>query len=216
MDTNTLIQQLAAKAGPVRRLAPPWKRAAIWFAISLPCAAAVILTQSINVDLRQMPETRYLIEQLAALATAVTAAAAAFRSVVPGYDRRWLLLPLAPLAVWFATLGEGCVHDFLRLGSAGLALRDDWDCLRLGAMIGIIPAIAIVAMLRRGAPLLPHATLALAAVAVAGLTNFALRLHHSADISFVILVWHFGSVAVVAFVAGLLGQYVLKWRHSVS
>jgi hypothetical protein len=39
---------------------------------------------------------RFGVEEVAALATAITAAGAAFASVVPGYDRRWLLLPVVP------------------------------------------------------------------------------------------------------------------------
>ncbi len=214
MDTNALIQQLAERPAPVRLLAPPWKRSAIWLAISLPYVAAIVLFSPADIELRQaMTNSQFVIEQIAALATAVAAAIAAFWSVVPGYNRKVLLLPLAPLAVWLATLGEGCVSDWLRLGGAGLALRIDWDCLPAASIIGIVPAIAIVVMLRRGAPLVPHTSLALAAVAVAGLGNFAMRLHHEGDVSIMVLVWHFGSVAVLALIAGLLGRHILNWQH---
>jgi hypothetical protein len=212
VDTNALIQQLAGTAAPVRRLAPPWRRAAIWFAISIPYAVAVILVQPLDFGLWQM-DARFLIEQIATAATAVTAAIAAFCSIVPGFDRRLLWLPLAPLAVWLAALGEGCLQDWLHLGSAGLQVRPDWGCLPGAIMIGTIPAIVIVVMLARGAPLVPRATLALAAVAVAALTNFAMRMHHYGDISIMILFWHLGTVLVLAFIAGFFGRRVLKWRR---
>jgi ABC-type uncharacterized transport system permease subunit len=47
------------------------------------------------------------------------AAFAAFCSVVPGFDRRMLLLPLGPLALWIASVGHGCVQDWLQFGAGG-------------------------------------------------------------------------------------------------
>lgn len=167
-----------------------------------------------EIDLRKMiADWRFVIEEVAALVTAITAVVAAFSSVVPGQNRKLLLVPLAPLAVWLATLGEGCLNDWLRLGSAGLKLRFDWECIRPAAIIGIVPAIAIVVMLRRGAPLIPRTTLALAAVAVAALVNFVLRLHHLGDVSVMVLVWHFGSVILFACIGGLIARHVLNWQR---
>ena len=213
MDTSELIQQLAGKATPIRRLPLPWQRAAVWFAISLPYVAVIALWQPTSLVLSQIADSRFVIEEIAAFATAMTAVFAAFWSIVPGYNRKLLLLPLIPLAVWLGTLGEGCLHDWIRLGSAGLELRIDWECLPAASIIGIVPAIAIVVMLRRGAPLFPRATLALAALAVAALANFALRLHHLGDVSIMILAWHFGSVALLAIIGGLIGRQILNWRH---
>jgi hypothetical protein len=182
----------------------------VWLAISAVYAAAVILTQPLPFNQWQM-ETRFVIEQAATIATAVTAAVAAFWSVVPGSDWRWVLLPVAPLVVWLATLGEACVRDWLRVGWAALAPGTDWDCVWLAAAIGFVPAVAIVFMLRRGAPLVPHLSLALAAVAVAAFANFAIRLHHPGDLGLTILAWHFGMVPLLACIAGLLARHVLKW-----
>jgi hypothetical protein len=180
--TEELIQSLSSGAVAVGRLPPPWRRAAVWLAVSLPYVALVIFAMPADFDLAEaVVDRRFQIEQAAALATALAAAYAAFASVVPGYDRRLLLLPLTPLALWLATLGEGCVQDWLVRGADGLALRPDWDCLPPAALVGIIPAIAMVAMLRRGAPLYPRASLVLGALAVAALGNFGMRLFHLGD-----------------------------------
>jgi hypothetical protein len=212
VQTSELIQQLAAKPTPVRRLAPPWRRAIVWLALSTVYAAVVAFGQPLAMDDWRF-ETRFMIEQGATLATAITAAVAAFWSVVPGADRRWLLLPLLPLGVWLAALGQGCVQDWLKLGSDGFEFGTDWDCVWLAALFGIPPTIAIVFMLRQGAPLLPRATLMLAAVAVAAFANFAVTLYHYNDISFIILIWHFGLVVVLSAIAGVVGPKVLKWRR---
>jgi hypothetical protein len=217
MDTEQLIHQLADHPAPVRRLPAPWRRATVWFAISLSYVAAVIfahsMLSSMPIDLSQiLSDRQFIIEQIATLLTAITAVMAAFCSIVPGYDRKILLLPLLPLTVWLVSLGDGCIRDWIRLGARGLEVHADWQCLPPASLIGIVPALAIVIMLRRGAPLYPRATLALAALAVAALGNFGLRFYHVGDASIMVLVWHFGSVIVLSFIAGWIGQLVLSWK----
>jgi hypothetical protein len=212
--TDDLIRSLSSGAVAVGRLPPPWRRATIWLAVSLPYVALVIFAMPAEFDLgAAFDDRRFQIEQAAALATALAAAFAAFASVVPGHDRRVLLLPLAPLAVWLATLGEACVQDWLMLGPAGLAIRADWDCLPPAALVGIIPALAMIVMLRRGAPLYPRTTLVLGALAVAALGNVGMRLFHLGDASIMVLVWHLGAVALLAAIAGAFGRSIVAWRY---
>src|SRR5207247_6738864 len=114
MDTNALIQELANSAAPVRRLPPPGARMLIWLALSVPFLIAVIwLLVPNDIDpAATLVDRRFLLEEVVLLATALTAALAAFASVVPGYDRRRLLLPLLPLGLWFASLGAGCWRNW--------------------------------------------------------------------------------------------------------
>jgi hypothetical protein len=152
------------------------------------------------------------LELAAILATAFTAAIAAFSSVVPGRDRRFLLLPLIPLSVWFAKLGQGCLHDWQVLGIAGLQVRADWDCALPAVVVSALPAGAMLLMLRRGAPLLPAASLALGVLATGAIANFGLRIFHGGDLSIQILVWHAAGAVVMSLVASLGGPRVLTWR----
>jgi hypothetical protein len=214
VKTDELIIQLASKPGRTRRLAPPWQRSVLWLAISAVYAAFVIYLRPDGFSGSGISDPRFVIEQIATLTTAVTAAIAAFCSIVPGYDRRWLLLPIAPLLVWLAALGEGCVHDWLDWGSLGLQVHNDWACLPVAVTLGTVPALAILLMLRRGAPLVPHTSLALGAIAVGAATNFSMRLFHYGDATIMVLVWHFGVAAVFALVASLLGGQVLKWPQA--
>jgi hypothetical protein len=157
-------------------------------------------------------DTRFMVEQLATLATALTAAIAAFRSAIPGFDRRFLILPLAPLALWLGSVGHGCVQDWIRLGAEGLTIRPDWDCLPMATIIGILPAVAIVAMLRRGLPAHPRLTLTMAALAIASVANFGLQFAHFRDASIMVLTWHLGAAAILAGVGSYLGGLVLGSR----
>ena len=43
MDTDTLIRELASGVRPVRSLARPWVRAAVWLAIAVPSALLVMV-----------------------------------------------------------------------------------------------------------------------------------------------------------------------------
>ena len=213
MDTEEFIERLVADLKPVRPLWPPWARTALWIGIALPYVAAVVWGKLTMVDPAQVAnDTRFMIEQAATLATALTAAIAAFRSAVPGFDMRILLLPVAPLGLWLASVGHGCIQDWLRLGAEGLTIRPDWDCLPMATIIGIVPAAAIIVMLRKAAPLYPRLTLALATLAVASIANFGLQFAHVRDASIMVLVWHLGAAAVLAALGGWLGRRVLGWQ----
>jgi len=217
MDTEKLIQTLAEIAQPVRPLPRPWMRSANWLAIAIPYIALVVYVMSPRADLiSKLTEARYLIEQIAALATGIAAAIAAFATTIPGYSRKVLFLPVPPLAVWLGVLGQGCVSALMQFGLSGLSLQPDWFCFPAIVLVGAIPAVAMVAMLRRGAPLMPCTTVALGGLAAAGLGNFGLRLFHPQDASLMVLVWQFGSVFILAAFAGCMGRYILNWRSLIG
>ena len=209
-ETDALIERLSREAAPVRPLAPPHRRVALWLALALPVLALAVAAMGPRDDLAaRLGEARFVIEQGAALATAITAAFAALVLVTPGMDQRLALLPAVPGAVWAGTLGAGCIADWMRAGSDGVRLAPEPACLVYIAAIGLVPALALVAMLRRGVPLAPRATLFLAGLAAAGLANFGLRLFHDTDAALMVLIWQFGSVLVLSGAAALAGRAVL-------
>ncbi len=216
METSELIERLSSDVRPVARLATPLRRLGFWLLIALPYAALILFVYRDHAEpglAETMASPRYLVEQAAALLTAIAAAYAAFVSLVPGSDRRVLWLPLLPLALWLATIGQGCVEDWLRLGGVGITPRLDSDCYVPMLLLGIVPAGAMIAMLRRGAPMMPRASFILGGLAVAGLVNFVLQLFHGGDLSIMILVWHIGLVLVVAALASWLGPRIFGWNR---
>jgi hypothetical protein len=215
-NTDKLIEHLAQTGEPVRPLPQPWIRTAIWLALVVPYIAVVVALMSPRADLAKLADARFLVEQIAALLTGVTAAAAALATTIPGYDRRIVLLPVLPLAVWVASLGQGCLQDWIEFGPAGLSLRPDWICFPAIALVGAVPAIVMAVMLRRGAPLTPHLSAALGGLAAAGLGNFGLRLFHPQDASLMVLAWQFGSVFALSVIAASAGRYLLNWRSLVG
>src|SRR3546814_13413246 len=116
--------------------------------------AIVVMLMSPRDDLvEKLSEARFLVEQAAAVATAVTAAIAAFCLIVPGRSRRLALLPLFPLAMWLGSLGFGCMQSWLQFGTEAWQVYPDWVCFPAIAMVGAVPALTMVIMLRRGAPM---------------------------------------------------------------
>jgi hypothetical protein len=215
MDTDKFIERMAATVEPVRPLARPWIRTAAWLLVAIPYVALVVFVVSPRADLiSKASEWRYVIEQFAALATGITAATAAFATVIPGYDRKFVFLPALPLAIWLATLGDGCVEDWIHFGPDGLS--PDWFCFPSIVLLGTVPAIAMAIMLRRGAPLTPHVTSALGGLAAGGLGNFGLRLFHSQDASLMVLVWQVGTVFILTIMVAWAGQYLLNWRSIIG
>ncbi len=212
LDTDALIDRLAGEASPVRRVGPVWKRVALWFAFGIPPLLVIVAVHGLAIDATTLlADRQLLIEQVAALLTAVTAAAAAFASTIPGINRRWMWLPALPLAVWLLALGKGCLDDWVRLGPGGLALRTDFDCFGPMLLLAAVPAVAMLLMLRRGAPLAPRATLFLGALATAAVVAFGLRFFHIGDASIMVLVWHMELAAALSLAAGLAGPRLLGW-----
>jgi hypothetical protein len=212
-DAQTLIRGLSRDLIAVQPLPSPSWRTLIWLAVALPYVVTIVFgVFSLRPDLgAKFMDWRYVGEQTAALVTALVAAWAAFSMTIPGSDWRRALVPLVPLAIWIGLLGEGCLQT-----AASNGWRPDFTadlvCFPMIIVIGFWPAVVMVAMLRQGAPLQPHVTVAMGAMAAAGLGNVALRLFHGPDVSLTILVWQVGSALVLAWLAGLIGPSLLKWR----
>ena len=159
---------------------------------------------------------RVIGEEIFALTTGVLAAIAAFASVVPGYNRKVLFLPLVPLALWLGGLGQSGVRDWLQLSVHGFSIRSEWVCLPATIMAGAVPAAAMTVMLRRGAPLTPRLSTLLGGLAAAGLGNLGVCVTHHAYGNVLVLVWHAGIVVALTVIVGSAGRRVLNWQSLVK
>jgi hypothetical protein len=218
MKTEELIQRLGDSSEPVRRLAKPWSRTVLWLLLALPYVALIVVLMTPRTDLgTKFFEWHFAIEQIASLVTCITAAATAFASTVPGFDRKYLAIPASPLAVWLISVCQGCLQAWMHFGTEGLALKPDWLCLAGIVLVGAIPAITMAVMLRRGAPLPPRLTAALGALAAAAIGSFGLRLFHfhNSNAGIMILVWQMGSVIFFSALASWMGSYLLNWRSLI-
>jgi hypothetical protein len=216
-DTETLIRELAGRTPQVRPLARPWVRAAAWLGIAVPSALLVVVMMSVHGDwVSRLLMPRVIGEEAFALATGTLAAIAAFASVVPGYNRRVLFLPLVPLVLWLGGLGQTSVRDWLQLTSHGFSMRSEWVCLPATIVAGAVPAIAMAVMLRRGAPMTPRLSALLGGLAAAGLGNLGVCVTHHAYGNVLVLVWHVTIVVALTVIVGSAGRHVLSWQSLVE
>jgi hypothetical protein len=159
---------------------------------------------------------RFVLEQAVAFLTGITAALAAFSTVVPGSPRRLLIAPIGPCGVWLGAVTERCVHEG-SMGSPLLpVLLSHCACLPETLLVALPLAVTIVVMLRRGAPIAPHLTTGLAALAAAGLGNFGIRFVHTGDVGVVVLVWHLLAVFLLSLCVAAIGHRIITWRHSLA
>jgi len=96
MDTERLIRTLAGQVQPVRPLRRPWRRTLAWTAIGAVYLMGLVMLVPLRNDLdARIQDPWFLLEQAAALLTGLTAAVAAFATIVPGHRRRVVAWPIA-------------------------------------------------------------------------------------------------------------------------
>jgi hypothetical protein len=137
----------------------------------------------------------FTIQQVAALATSFTAAAAAISMTIPGAGKTAASIAISTASIWLALVVGGSIQDWIAAGSVGLALRDDWACVEGIPMMAVVPGLALAVMLRRGAPLQPRATAALGALGVASLASVGMCVAQPHERDVIILVWHGATIA---------------------
>ena len=214
MDTPELIDMLTRDLRPVRPTRAPWMYASMWLIVSMASVIGLIAVLSHNLDrLTTIRMSRFWLEQVAALTTGVMAAAVVFASVVPGRSRRWLWLPVVPVIGWLAILASGCLRDWVARGSAGLLPHADWPCTVAMTLGALVPVATILAMARRGAPLTPTRTAALAGLAGAALSSIVActsrPMPHPTTMT--VAVWHLGTLLVIVWAAAQAGPRALAW-----
>ena len=213
METERLIARLADDLPPVRPLAGPGVRLARWLLMSLPAVAVVAWMAGLQADLAtRLADPGFLVAEGAALLTALAGAYAALCAGLPDQPGWKLWLPLAPLALWLGLLGRQCLAVLVRVGPDGLRVTSDLMCLPAVALGGLVPAIAILAMLRRGGHLRATPACLCGALAAAALGEAALRLYHAEDAAIMVLVWQLGSVALFSLAAGAIGRGIVAGR----
>jgi hypothetical protein len=211
ITTPDLIESLVAKAAPVRRLAP-LARAAGWLAFAALILGLMAIGRQLRPDLAvRLAQPEFACGIAGSLATGALAAIAAFLMSVPGRSRAWLLLPLPALLVWMATIGYGCLANWVSLAPGGSPLGEESGCFALLFLAGAPLSLALLIMLRHAARLAPTAVGILGGLAVAGLTATALSLFHAHDASVLILSWNLGTALLLVAMGGLFGRRMLAW-----
>jgi hypothetical protein len=156
------------------------------------------------------PAVTFVGTTAATLVTALLAAAAAFVLSVPGAERSpaQRIMPLAAGRLWAPMLAVGLTtggDPVRRL----LSLPFHWLCLIEIAGLGLVPAWALFAMLRRAAPLRRSWSAALATLAAVALGAAATQFLCPIDDPAHLLVGHVPPVASLAIGGAIAGRRAL-------
>jgi hypothetical protein len=208
-DDDTLIARLAGDAAPVRRAAPPLRRATV-------CLAAIAIVAGLAVAWLYVPGTMALritsgwnyVELGATLATGVAAILAAFNLGVPGDNHRWRWAPLPPLLLWIVATVTGLAASHPGWGVAGGSMA----CFKFVVIAGTPMAVAVIVALRRTLSLEPWRMSFLAGLGVSSLATFLLAFCHPFALDPADLAAHIAAILLVTGLVTLLGGPLLKIR----
>ena len=213
--TPDLIDALVETATPVRRLRPPIVRAGLWLAFAAIVLGLIAIAHGVRPDFSDcMRQPLFVLGMLGALATGILAAVASFRLSLPDSSRLWIVLPLPALALWVATIGYGCLTDWVSIGPDGIRLGEAIRCFATLLLTSVPLSIAMLVMLRYTALLRPIEVSVLGGLAIAAVTAFALSLFHDLDATVMILIWNLGAAALIATLGSLFGRSMLTWMAS--
>ncbi|MGH8790253.1 MAG: NrsF family protein [Cupriavidus necator] len=210
--TSNLIDALVADGRPVRRLRPPVVRAACWLLLAVLILVLAAFHHGVRPDLAlKLEQSVFVTGIAAAMLTSVLAAVAAFMASVPGRSRRWLLLPLPALLVWFATIGYGCLTDWVRIGPGGISLGETASCFATLLLVSVPLSFALLIMLRYVARLAPAPVAMCGSLAVASMTATALSILHPLDATAMILMWNVGVALLFVGISARYGGRLFSW-----
>jgi hypothetical protein len=212
LDTDRLVEQLAAGVTPVRRLLDPTQRAALWTAVAAVCVMFGLLHFGVRRDLATVWFTAgFLLRVALLIATMWLAVVTSFRLAVPGretgaWSRWWPIVALGALmAVAAAELVAGALF-----GAAGSPLRG-WTCMRKVAFAGAVPAAMAVALIQRAAALEPRWTALLGVLAAGAAGGLTAELACPINAPMHIFLWHVMPVALSAGIGAIAGSLLLQW-----
>jgi hypothetical protein len=214
VNTNDLIENLARGLEPVAPLWRPGTRAAMWLLGAVAYVGILVVGMKAVKGYSAGVGAGFWMSQIAAIVVGLLASRAAFASVVPGFRshaRGWAALAAL---VWLGTLVAASPWDFGWATVVGA--NHEWVCVGFIVIGGMPLMLVLTVMLRRGAPLNPAATAALAALAVASMANVGACLSLPHANSAITLVWHGGVVLVLAAVAAVTARLVFGWSAARS
>ncbi len=204
---KTLIDSLIADGAPVRRLWPMPARWAVWLILCVVFAAAVGTAFGWSFPTHADP-MRFRTEMFVALVAVLVWSALALRAAVPGRTPRAgrivvaCAVALSPMLFWHAAPGPA---SFVANGI---------PCAERTVVLALLPALAMLWAVWRGAPLAPRRAAALSGGAGFLIAYVLMRVLCSVDEPAHLLVWHVLPIAGgVALAAAGGGWWLSRWRR---
>jgi len=210
VETEDLIKKLSKENKKVKCLSPKsilWKIILVFSLIII--ALLMTISRSDLNDIVTMP--MMLAELLFALATGLlSAVAASWLSTPDVKQQKWVVwLPFIP----FSLLCILVIHNIIMIPMELLNSGDDSiHCITITYSLALIPAIALIILLKLNAN--THSTLfsVMSVMSVAAFSYFCSRLICYKDNIEHLLIWHYIPVLLLAIVAAIIGSKLLRWK----
>ena len=211
MKTDDLIADLSGRLTPVQPLQAPHIRMLSWSGVALASIAGGVVALGLRPDIVvRLFQPDFAWTLIIAVVASVVAGTAALVLAVPGAEGAVPLrrLSVAIVAAWLIGVLVGVFRD-----SGGLANDAHWPVCFLRVMaVALIPATALVVMIRRAAPLYPAWTAMLLAVAATAAGTLAAQLACPIDAASHALTGHFAPVPVFGLLAAVFSHQLLRSR----
>jgi len=212
-NTQSLIDQLSARAEPVKPLASPIRRTFLW------CAAAVIIIGLVVTSYGIKPSFFNDISEpvkatgwIASILTGLLAAFAVFQISIPGRSSAWTWLPTPFALLWFCSLGLGCLQDFNQTGMTAFAFEaGSWECARAITAMSLPLGFVMLMLVRHAGVIRPALTAYLAALSTAALSSAGVSFFHNGESAFMVLIWHLGAVVILSLACWVSGRKLFGW-----
>jgi hypothetical protein len=202
-EHDALIERLCRDAHPVKRTAPPWRRAAGWMLVALPCGflASLILPQA-RPDWSSPGAWWAGLWVVASLCLGALAIETAFALSIAGQRiRHWRWL--AALAVAWLLIGlTGVTNSTDKVGHAG----DGIYCYAFLMVVGLPMVALMIASIRRTRSLHPLRSLAVAGLGIAATSQMLLGLCHPVSGQLFDLMMHLAAAISLVVVTSLAGR----------
>lgn len=213
IDTDALIDQLAVRAGPVRRLASPMRRTLLWLALAACIIAGITAIHGARPGwLQDLTLPGAGIEWLASILVGMLAAYAVFQISVPGRSPSWAWLPLPALVLWLGGVGLGCWQDFGQMGAGAFDFRSHGaECAWAIGLTSLPLGLVMLVMVRHAGVLRPAPTAMLAMLSAAALSSAGVSLIHQGESALMVLLWHGGAIMVLSLLSLCFGRRLFSW-----
>jgi hypothetical protein len=212
VTTPELIDTLSASATPVRRLPAPFLGATLWLLLAGLVLLLLAAVHGARPDLAlRLRDPSFAAALAGSLSTGILAAIAAFYLSLPDRSRLWLLLPAPALALWVATIGYGCLTDWVSMAPDGLRLGRTLECFTTLVIASLPLSLTLFVMLRHTARLHPTMVGMMGGLAAAGIAATALSLVHEIDATVMILAWNLGAAVLIVGLGGAFGRRIFGW-----
>lgn len=210
MKTDSLIEELASSAAPVKLASPPYLQLATWLALAiLYVGAGVALIGKRPHNVEELSNFGFAMQFFLPLLLSLASAASAFTLGIPNRKNYWpAIAPLSALAACAISL------VYLISSSQEAHAGTGLNCLRNMVVLSLPPALLLCFLIQRASPLQVKMVGILAAFGASALACSATRFICPNEDALHFFVWHFVPVLLLGAVGYGLGNALFRSHAS--